>query len=101
MSTFLVGVQLIERVGDARVVVAHGGDHEVDGLRSRISGERRPTMPRSTRPMTGASGVPEIKMLPGCGSAWKKPSSKIILMMTATEVLAIFGPSWPCSRMAS
>jgi hypothetical protein len=34
-------------------------------------------------------------MFPGCGSAWKKPSSKIILMTTPTDISARRRPSSP------
>ena len=75
----------VERVGDAVASLRTAATIR-SIVRSRSSGERRPTMPRSMRPMTGGTSPvpPMMMMLPGCGSAWKKPSSKIILMTTPT-----------------
>ena len=42
---------------------------------------------RSMRPMTGASSGP-IMMLPGCGSAWKNPSSNTIFAITCSALRA-------------
>ena len=39
--------------------------------------------------------------LPGCGSAWKKPSSKIILMMIDVASLAIDLPFAPSATARS
>ena len=51
-------------------------------------------------PMMGASGVPMIRMFPGCGSAWKKPSSKMLLMVIVSIARVIDSPSKP-SAIAS
>ena len=40
-------------------------------------------------------------MLPGCMSAWKKPSRNTWLKKISTPARASFGMSMPCARRAS
>jgi len=68
----------------------------------------RPTMPQSMKVTRPSSWT---KMLPGCGSAWKKPSSSVCLntarapfaMMDlrisgASELYGVRARSLPCTR---
>ena len=54
-------------------------------------------MPRSMRQSAGSSGSPTMKMLPGCGSAWKKPSSKICCTKMRMARRAMSDPEKPAA----
>ena len=93
LGAVLAHVDLLRRAADG---VERVGDADCPFARRRPSGRScgrgarargGPTMPTSISPTIGASFGPMMMTLPGCGSAWKKPSSKIILTMIADRQL--------------
>ena len=60
-------------------------------------GVSAPTMPKS---MNATTLPGRMKMLPGCGSAWKKPWRRIIVSSALAPFTAIWCVSSPASRRA-
>ncbi len=59
----------------------------------------RPTSPKSRKMIRPVSG--STKMLPGCGSPWKKPSTRTCLISALTNTTPISLRSMPAASRAA